>query len=372
MNIEIQKTKKNSALLRAMASDDIMEAFKARQAFAAYITEPVQQLIEAAPVLQQLFTPYSYEYGTPAMIPLAPLFDVKSAGFIRVWVQSRAGGLATSQNVDSSEFPVSTYAVEGAVSLPLSFVRAARVDVLAAYLEHLAGNFLVKSEVNRATVLCNMAASTTYQLRGTATKQVYRTLTQGQVVPQDLNAVNRMMARINTATIGGTPAGASRSVTHLVGSPEFVETVRNMAWEPLNAQRNTYPLGGPDAFRNAVYDSSGDPTLLGAKIITLNDLGINQPYNIIFADAAGVNTFAGYAAGTAVVFSPGSEQVVFAIDRKVKSLATLTEQDPDSSVQMKVLADNQWSNRAEEIGFYAKKREGHAAIDGRGCVALVF
>lgn len=372
MELSIQKTKKNSALFKGMASKNMLESIAAREAFAAYITEPIQQIIEAYPALQQFFTPYTYDYGTPSTIPLAPLFDIKNAGFVRVWSQSRPGGLAGSTNVDVSELPVTTAGFEGAMSLPMNFIRAARVDVLAAYLEHMAQNLLVKTELNSAAVLSAMVAQTTYLLRGTATQQVYRTATQGTVIPQDLNAANRIMTRINTANIGGTPAGASRSIDALVGSPEFVECVRNMAFQALNTNNTNGALGGPNSFRENLYNSAGNPSIYGTEIIALNDLGINQAYNILFAAAAGSTTYAGYNNGSAVVFSPGSEQVIFAINRGVKSLAVLSETNPDDGKAFTVMADTQFSPRSEEIGFYAKKREGRVGLDGRGAMAVVF
>lgn len=373
MNISIDKTKKNAAIFRKMADEeDQIGAFKARQAFAAYIRDPIMEVIEAYPVLQSLFTNYSYDYGTPNTIPLAPLFDIRDAGFVRVWAQSRPGGLATSSNSDVSELVVSTYEVQSAVSFPLNFVRAARVDVIAAYLEHMSQNFLKKTETNSATVIASMTAQSQYNLRGTQTYQVYRTATQGTIIPQDMNALNRIMARVNTATIGGTPAGNSRAITHLVGSPEFVEALRNTAFQALNTNNTNGALGGPDSYREEVYKAGGDLTWMGASILTVNDLGQNQPYNILFSAAAGSTQYAGYGAGSAKVFSPGSEQCVWAFNKRVKSLARLTETNPDTGASLKVLADNQFTSRAEAIGFYAKLREGRVGLDGRGAVSLVF
>lgn len=372
MNITIESTPKNAALFKKMADEeDYMGAMKARQAFAAFIRDPLLEVIEAYPALQRLFTSYTYNEGEPNTIPLAPLFDIRDAGFIRVWSQARPGGLATSSNQDVSELPVMTYGVDSAISFPLGFVRAARVEVIAAYLEHGAQNFLKKTETNSAVVLATMAAQTTYKLRGSDTYQVYRSLNQGTVLPQDLNAVNRIMTRVNTANLGGTPLGMSTAVDTLVGSPEFTENVRNMAFEPLNQTlRATLPLAGPDKMRQDIYESP-NPTIYGAEIVTLNDLGLNQPYNILFKNAAGATTYTGFNGATAAAFSPGSEQVVFAINRKVKSLARLNERGTNGST-LKVLADNQFTNRAEQIGFYMKMREGRTGIDGRGIVTLVW
>ncbi len=373
MNISIEKTPKNAKMLRAMASDDLMEAMKARQAFAGFITPVAQDVILTGAALNPLFTQYTYDYGTPSTIPLAPLFDIRDAGFIRVWSQSRPGGLATSSNADVSELPVMTYGREGAVSFSLNFVRAARVDVVAAYIEHMLQNLLKKTEADSAAVLCAMTAQTTYQLRGTATRQVNRALNQGTVLPQDVSKLFTLMTRINVSNLGGTPAGAVRAIDTIVGSPEFGEQLRNMAFEPLNnVLRATYPLGGPEKFRQDVYQAGGEVSIYGMKIVVLNELGINQPYNILFSQAAGALTYPGYGAAAAAVFSPGSEQIVFAIDTRVKSLAKLVESNPDDNSTVKVLSDNQWTNRAEEIGFYIKVREGRVGIDGRGLAGLVW
>ena len=374
MNIEIKKTPKNAAIFRKMADEeDQPGAMKARTAFAAFIREPIQDVIESYPYLQRLFTNYQYEYGTPNTIPLAPLFDIRDAGFVRVWSQARPGGLPTTSNSDVSELPVMTYGVDSAVSFPLNFVRAARVDVIAAYLEHMSQNFLKKTETNSAVVISAMIAQTTYQLRNTATRQVYRTLNQGTVLPQDISKLFTLMTRVNTSNIGGTPLNAARTITHLVGSPEFAEQLRNMAFEPLNnTLRATYPLAGPEKLRNELYESP-NPSIYGVEIIVLNDLGTNMPYNILFANAATGITYAGYNGGAAAAFAPGSEQVVWAFNKNVKSLGRLTEiANPDTGSTLKVMADNQWTNRAEEIGFYAKMREGRVALDGRGAVGLVW
>lgn len=372
MNFSIEPTKKNAAIFRKMTDEeDYQGAMKARQAFAAFIREPLLEVINAYPGLQRLYTPYSYNEGEPNTIPMDQYFDIRDAGFYRTWSQSRAGGLATSRNEDVSELPVSVYSVDSALSLSLSFLRAARVDAIAKALNHSSQNFIKKTETNSAAVLCSMAAQTTYQLRGTATNQVYRSITQGSVIPQDINALNRIMARVTTANIGGTPEGNSKAIDALVGSPEFVEGVRNLAFQALNTNNTGGALGGPDGFRNSIYNAAGNPDFMGTEIITLNDLGINQAYNILFAEAAGGTTYAGYNAGSAKIFSPGSEQCVFAVNRKVESLARLSERGSNGS-QMKVMADNQFTNREEKIGYFMKMKEGRVGLDGRGILTLVF
>lgn len=372
MKITIDKTENNSKLLRLMADKNTLKAMAAREAFAAFITQPILQVIQSEPVIGNLFTTWTYDYGTPSSIPLAPLFDVKQQDFIKVWAQSRPGGLATSSNSDVSELMVMTYALQSAVSFPLNYLRAARVDVVAAYLQRMAQEFLYKQEANSFAVLGAVAAQSQYYNKGTLTNQVIRSAAQGSVIPQDISALITLMSRVNSSWVGGTPAGASRAITTLVGSPEFQQQIRNMAFEPLNTRANTYPLGGPDEFRDDIYKSVGNPSIYGMELVTVYDMGQGYPYNIVFGTYAGSTAYAGYASAGTAAFSPGSEQLVLGIDKRQDFLARLVETNPDDGSTLSVLTDNQWTIRSEEIGFYAKLREGRVALDGRNVVGLVY
>lgn len=372
MKITIEKTEKNTQLLKLMADKNIVKAMEAREAFAAFITTPILKVIQSEPVIGNLFTTWTYDYGTPSSIPLAPLFDIKQNDFIKVWAQSRPGGLATSSNSDVSELMVMTYALQSAVSFPLNYLRAARVDVVAAFLQRMAQEFLFKQEANSFAVLGAVAAQSQYTRNGTLTNQILRSNTQGSVVPQDISRLVTLMSRVNSSWVGGTPAGGGRSITTLVGSPEFHEQIRNMAFEPLNTKAATYPLGGPQQFREDIYNSVGNPSIYGMELVNVYDMGVNFPYNIVFGNYAGTTAYQGYGGTGTAAFSPGSEQLVLGIDRRQDFLARLVESNPDDGSTLSVMTDNQWTNRSEEVGFWAKIREGRVALDGRNVVGLVF
>lgn len=377
MKITIEKNAENTKLLKQMADRNLMKAMEAREAFAEFITQPILEVIESAPVIQSLFDTYTYDYGTPPSIPLAPLFDIKTNDFIRVWTQSRPGGLATSTNSDVSELMVMTYPLYGAVSFPLNYVRAARVDVVGAYLQRLAQEFLYKQEANSWAILAASVMQGNYTTPNspspTPKNQVIRSNTQGTVLPQDVSALVTLMSRVNSSWVGGTPAGATRAITTLVGSPEFMEEIRNMAFEPLNTVlRNTYPLGGPESFRSEIYNAGNDASIYGMELISVYDMGQGYPYNIVAGTYAGSTAYQGYGGTGTAVFSPGSEQLVVGVDRRRPYLARLVESNPDDGSTLSVLTDNQWSNRAEEIGFWMKLREGRVALDARNVVGLLF
>lgn len=372
MKITIERNENNTKLLKLMANKDFLKAQEAREAFAAFITAPVLQVIESAPVIGSLFTTYTYDYGTPPSIPLAPLFDIKSNDFIRVWSQSRPGGLATSSNSSVDELMVMTYPLVGAVSFPLNYVRAARTDVVAAYLQRLSQEFLYKQEANSFAILGASVMQSTYQNKGVASRQVIRSKTQGAVVPQDISALVTLMARVNSSWVGGTPAGASRAITTLVGSPEFLEQIRNMAFEPLNTKNPSTSIPSSDKFRDDIYNAVGNPSIYGMELISVYDMGLGYPYNIVAGTYAGTTLYPGYAGVGTAQFSPGSEQLVIGVDRRREYLARLVESNPDDGSTLTVQTDNQFTNRAEEIGYYMKIREGRVALDGRSAVGLVF
>jgi len=371
--ITIEKNDKVSALMKQMADKDTLKAMAAREAFAAFITQPIMKVIESDAVIGNLFTTWTYDYGTPATIPLDSMFDIKQADFIKVWAQSRPGGLATSQAFDVTELPVATYALEAAVSFPLNYVRAARVDVVAKYLQRMAQEFLVKQEANSFAVLGAIGAQSTYLNVNTESYQVTRSATQGTVKPQDISRLVTLMSRVNSSWVGGTPAGAGRAITTLIGSPEFMEQIRNMAFEPLNTTLGTtFPLGGPDKFRQDIYEAVGNPSIYGMELVNVYDLGKSRAYNILFSNYAGSKTYEGYGKSGTAVFSPGSEEVVIGIDKRQDFLARLVENNPDDNSTLTVQADTQFTNRSESVGFFARVHEGRVGLDGRNVVTMIF
>ncbi len=371
-SITIERTKDNAKMLRLMADKDYTKAMAAREAFAAFITPPVQQIIESAPVIGNMFATSTYDEGTVPSIPLAPLFDIKQPDFIKVWNQPRAGGLATSSNMDVSELMVMTYLLESAVSFRLDYVRNARVDVVAAYLERMAQEVLYKQEVNAWAILAASVMQSTYTPSNTnvATNQILRSQTQGTVIPQDVNRLITLMQRVNSSWVGGTPTGASHAITTLVGSPEFFEQIRNMAFQNVNT--NGVAIPSSDKFRDQIYDSGINPSFFGMELVTVYDMGKGYPYNIIAGTYAGATTYQGYAQTGTAVFSPGSEQLVVGINRRQKFLQRLVQADADTGATFSIQSDSQWTNRSETIGFFGRQRQGFVSVDGRNNVGLVF
>lgn len=374
MKITIDRTPDNVKLLKLMADKNPLKALEARQAFAEFITAPVLEVIESAPVIQSLFTTRQFDYGTPSSIPLDPLFDIRDNDFIRVWPQSRPGGLVSSQNQDVSELMVMTYPLFSAVEFDLQYLRAARVDVVAAYMERMMQEFLYKQEINSFNILGAAVTQGTFTDRrtGANVQQVIRSQTQGSLLPQDVSRMVTRMARANSSWVGGTPTGQSRAITTLVGSPEFLQEIREMAFEPLNVTASTYPLGGPDKFRDDIYAAGEKASIYGMELMSVYDMGQGYPYNIVAGTYAGSTAYQGYAQTGTAVFSPGSEQLVVGVDRRRPFLVRLVENDPDTNSTVTVSSDDQYPSRAKKVGFTAEVKEGRVSLDARNVVGILF
>ena len=69
----------------------------------------------------------------------------------------------------------------------------------------------------------------------------------GKFTLADMNDLLTLAKRINTSWIGGTPTTRAKGLTDLVCSPESVQDIRAMAYNPINSQDadGTVP-GGTD------------------------------------------------------------------------------------------------------------------------------
>lgn len=375
MKFTLKPTPEVKAALKKMADRDPNVAMAARQSFAEFIQTPIYNVIEAEAVLGQFFSLQTYDYGTVSTIPLAPLYDIRQNDFIRVWSQHVAGGLTTAMNMNVDELVVMCYDLTSAVEFKLDYVRAARVDVVAAYLQWMAQEILFQQELSSANVLMGTAAQVQWiNNNGTTGYQVLRSKTQGTVITQDFTALATLMSRVNRPNIGGTPRNASRALSTMIGSPEFLEVIKNSAFQPQNGTLSTSNTAIPssDRFRDEIYFAAGNPSWYGTELVVVYDMGVNQRYNILFANYAGSNAYAGYNGAGTAVFSPGSEQVVLGINRGTEFLVRLAETQPDTSAVLQVSADNQWSNRSKTVGFFANLKEGRISVDGRNVVSLIY
>jgi len=381
-DIKIKRDSEVAKLITQLGSKNKTESLAAAEAFAAFIGPVIQTVLEQAPVIANLYETETFLEGTAPSLPLDVYFDVKDRNFINVWTQSIAGGLATSEVKGLSEMFVTTYNLDSAVSMPKKYAREARLNVVAATLTRMAQEILVKQEINSASILLKALADGRYDADSDGTDeafQVIRSQTANQFSLDEFNRLITLLGRMKGSWwANGTPVGGAQGITHLVGSLEFLEQIRSIAYQPVNtrsgatATSGATSLAAPDNVRSMVWQTAGIPSFFGVEIVPVWEMGVNRRYNTLFKKYAGSSAYQGYAQTGTAVFDPTTEEAVLALNLAGgKSLVKLVEEGASSST-VKSGVDDQWSTRSDKLGWFTETNEGRVCLDSRGIAALVF
>lgn len=382
MNIKFNYTPEQVELVKAMASRDKNVAYEAQAALAVLIQPMLSEVINQAPVLSNLFTEVRYNADDNVSIPLDLYYDVTDEDYVTVWSQAQAGGLPTSQvQPTMSELKMATYSLDTAVSFDRKYAAKSRLDVVGKTFSRVAQEILLKQNRMSANVI--MSALANAETGGK--KHVQFSNSADDFVLADLNELLTLAKRILTSWFGGTPEGgrSGRGITDLIVSPEIVEKIRSMAYNPINT--TTGPLGGsgsdgiaaPDQMRMNIFNSAGVPEFYGISIMEFNELGVGQPFNTVFDTAAGSTSYT-LADGTAATggghanatFDGSAEEILVGIDRTRDSLLRAIAVDEDDGV-FNLNVDDQYSVRQGKIGYWGGLEEGRVCLDDRALVGKI-
>ena len=371
--ISIKAGSDAAKLIAQLGSRNKSESIAAQESFAAFMGPVIQQVIEQAPVVGNLYASDTYAEGTSPSVPLDVYYDVKDRNFINVWTQSIAGGLATSEVRGLDELFLNTYTLDTAVSMKKKYAREARVNVVAATMNRVAQEILVKQEINAANILLKAIADAQYDTDEDGvndTRQVLRAATAGSFGMDDINRLFTLAARTKPSWFGGTPVGGSQGITHLLVSPEIVESIRSIAYNPVNTKAvpntdESTVLSATDAVRNGVWNLAGTPSFFGVELVVAYEMGKGRRYNKVFAKYAASTSYAGSA------FTQANEQIIVGLNLAgTNPLVKLSEAGAEGQT-FSLSPDDQFLNRQDTIGFYGSTREGRAILDSRGLVGLI-
>jgi len=157
MKIQFDKNPEQVELIKALASDNKTVAMEAQEAFAAFISSVVQQVLLQAGTASMIYRDVEFDDEDSPSIPL-DLYYGLNEGTISVWSQTVGGGLPTNFVQGMQEMKVNTYRLDSAISMDKRYVRRARLDVVAAGLERMANEILVKQERNAWAVILKLLA----------------------------------------------------------------------------------------------------------------------------------------------------------------------------------------------------------------------
>jgi hypothetical protein len=363
MKITIKNTEDQLALVRAMGSNNREEAYEAQAAVAELLGPVVTEVINNAVTVGNLFTTLTYQADDNPSLPLDLFHDVTDEDYVQVYSQQVAGGLPYNQVFPAhNELKFSTYTLDSALAFDRKYAKKARVDVVSKTFTRMAQEVMLKQERTAFNVLASALVGGD-SLTAAAGDHII-SAAGANLVLDDLNNLITKSKRINSSFVGGTPVGGSKAgVTDLLVSPEVVEDIRAMAYNPVNTRQatsGTTSMAAPEELRSQLYSAAGLPSFYGINIIEVLELGSGQRFNKIFDAVKG-----------GVSFTEASEQILIGVDRSRDALLRPVVLDEGSTGELNVLVDDQFSVRQNKIGYYGKVEEGRVCIDDKALCGII-
>jgi len=374
MKITLKRTPEQIELVKAMASKNRDVAYEAQVALAEFIGPVLAKVINQAPTLSNLFSNFAFSADESPSIPMDLYYDITDEDYVTVWSQAVPGGLPTNTVTPiGGEMKFTTYRLDSAVDFDKRYAQRSRMDVISKSFTRVAQGILLKQERNSATLMLGALAEA--QTKGR--KHVISAKNSGRLILDDFNRLLTLGKRVNTAWSGGTPEGGigGRGVTDLIVSPEVVQGLREMAYNPINT--NTSPktdIPATDSMREAIYSNAGIPEFYGINIMEIQEMGKNQRFNKLYATLASgkTNGFGQDANGTGSGnFTDGSDEIVIGLDKRVESLLRAVATDSETGSEFSLVADDQYSVRQSKIGYYGSIEEGRMILDNRALFGIV-
>jgi hypothetical protein len=349
MNITLKRTEEQVELVKAMASRNREVAFEAQTALAEFIGPVLAKVVNEAPVLSNLFSTFQFNEMDSPSIPLDLYYDVTAPDYVKVYSATVPGGLPTNTVTPTvSEMKFSTYRLDSAVDFDKRYAAKSRMDVIGKTFTRIAQEILLRQESTSANLILGALSDAT-----TNGKSHVLSSNGNALILDDFNKLLTLGKRINTAWNGGAGEGGRiKGVTDLIMSPEAVQGLREMAYNPVNNKPGPGAgdaIAATDEMRNSIYNNAGAPEFYGISIMEINELGAGQKFTKVW------NTLNGSS----------NQDLVIGIDRTRESLFRAVALDSETGSEFSLLADDQYSVRQQKIGYYGSMEEGRMILDDR-------
>jgi hypothetical protein len=372
MKITLDRTPEQVELIKAMASKNREVAYEAQTALAEFIGPVLAEVVNTAPTVSNMFTSLQFNSDESPSIPLDLYHDITDEDYIQVWSQSVPGGLPTNQVAPSqSELKFTTYTLDSALSFDKRYASRSRLDVVSKTFTRMAQEVLLKQEKTSASMIMTALANATTN----NDKHVIRSAQAGRFLLSDLNKLFTRAKRINTSWTGGTPADRrGRGITDILVSPEIVEEIRGLAYNPINTQGSNTDIAGTDSMRDAIFNSAGIPEFYGVSIQVYNEMGIDQAWNKVFDSSSSGSYDDHYSVATSpakTTFTQAEEQILVGVDLSRESMIRAVATDSESGDEFSLVSDDQFVTRQSKIGYYGSLEEGRMIIDDRVLLGLI-
>ena len=379
MKITLKRTPDQVELIQAMGSKNRDTAYSAQVALAEFIGPVVSEVINNAPTISNLFTPLQYNADDNPSLPLDLYYDIFDEDYLQVYSQSVAGGLPTNTiQPTASELKFTTYTLDSAIAFDRKYASRSRLDVIGKTFTRVAQEILLKQERTSSNLLMTaLAEATNGKNAWTAeNRNVFRTYTSGVFQMDDLNKLLTKAKRVNSSWVGGTASGARHGLSDLLVSPEVVEQIRAIAYNPMNVRQATAGVSSipaTDEVRDSVWKNAGVTEFFGVNIMEILELGVGKRFNTVFDTVAGTTDYKpfGSVGGTASSEFLATEEIIVGLDRTRDALVRAVAVDSETGSDFNLVADDQFSIRQQRIGYYGALEEGRMVLDNRALVGLI-
>ena len=377
MNITLKRTPEQIELIQAMGSKNRDTAYEAQVALAEFIGPVINEVVNQAPTLSNLFTPLQFNADDNPSIPLDVYYDVSDEDYINVFSTHAPGGLPTNQVTPThSEMKVATYKLDTAVSFDKKYASRSRLDVVSKTFTRAAQEILLKQERTSANLLLGALANGSTTADGATYQHLVTSAQAGRFLLDDLNTMLTRAKRIRPSWAGGTPVGGNAGITDMICSPEVVADLRAMAYNPINtveadgtaASTANAGTAAPDSVRAAMYGGAGIPEFFGVSVMEIHELGASKKFNTIFGalsptsdnnpNTNNANSFA------------STDDLVIGIDRSRDAFVRAVAVDSETGSEFALVADDQYSIRQAKVGWFGSIEEGRVVLDDRAIVGI--
>ena len=384
MKIKLKEKTEHIELVKAMGSRDNETSREAMRVFARLVGPLAKKVLDETNAIDGFYDTLSVGEYEPRTIPLDDYHNIADADYVRVSFSSRPGDLAYNQLTGADDVAFSTAFISSAIAYYKKYLKAGRINHAENGIRKMINEVRFKMKRQGIQpILDSLANSTT-----NGGKHLIRSNTAGQLGLDDFNRLQTMAARILTSGLGDTPAGidnSTRAIDTLVMSPEMVEEIRAIAYQPMNTRAGatgsdedtSTAVGAPESVREAVYAAGGIPSIYGTEIIQLNEMGIGQDFNTIFDTLAGTVAYpdAGekFDSSTTTEFAGLTEEFVLGISRKidVNGLLKVEIADGETGSNFNVSPDDQFVAREGKTGMFGEAEVGYLAVEPRNLFGLI-
>lgn len=371
---------KQVELLRAMGSRDVIEAEAAMQIFAALVGEVAQQILPESNVIASFYDQLTVGEFDQRTIALDDFHDIDNPDYVRVSYSSKPGDLSSSLMTGSDEFPLQFFNLQSAVSFMKKYLRAGQLNHAEKGISKMLNEVVNTMKLQGIQPILDSIA--TAQTGSASNYHVIRSNVANQLVLKDFNRLKTLAARINVSAMGKT-TDSTRGINTLLMSPEMVEEIRGIAYEPMNTRGvpnsdESTAIPAHNALREQVYNSAGNPRIYDTEIIQLNELGVGFSFNTIFDVKAGSNAFADHGepvdSSNTTAFDGATEELIIGLALEggtANGLVQASLTDSGIGQTFTVRPDTQFQSREDKTGMYGELESTFISVEPKSLYGLI-